>query len=203
MHLLWICWYWKGVLLLWCPLFLYWHCLENRQVFHLSQVVSCKVSHFWVCNCKQFGLRWHPFSYLFVFWHVQEKIWCLSPLPCLLPLVTVVPTHWNFFNPMYFCVYQYWLGVYIQVNPLFHHQLLSFTEYWDTDGISYTLVFSGIGTQWALYPYNCTLSYHFYVWWGICAPVKGWALSVPLPPLVMNTPFLHMWCGLGVWVFFI
>ena len=44
-----------------------------------------------------------------------------------------------------------------------------------------------------------TLFRHFYILWGIYAPVGGWYLPGPLPTLVVNTIFLKMASGVGVW----
>ena len=40
----------------------------------------------------------------------------------------------------------------------------------------------------------------FYIFWGIYASVGGRALPVMLPPSVVNTPFLQMVYGVGLWV---
>ena len=104
---------------------------------------------------------WRTFSYLLVFFHVTGKIWRWHPLICILPLVPGVSTHCKNITPMSFWVYHVWLGVCIQVNPLFHHQQLSFPEYWYTGGLSCPLVFSGRGLQWVLSPHNITLYFIF------------------------------------------
>ena len=157
MQSLWRWWYWRGVLLLWCPIFFYWHCLEKLWGWPLPQLFSGEVSPFGVCNWKQFVHRWRPISYLLLFCHLSWKIWCQSPLICLLHLVTGVQNHWKNIPPIPFCVYHVWLGVYIQVTPLFDHQWLIFIEYWDTGGMSCTLVFGGRGMKWELTPYSFTL----------------------------------------------
>ena len=58
---------------------------------------------------------------------------------------------------MCFWIYQVWLGVCIQTTPLFHHQWLNFTAYWDTDGLQFPLAFAGRGLQWALAPHDCII----------------------------------------------
>ena len=100
-------------------LFLYWHLLENWWRFSLPQVLSSEVHNFEVYNWKKFGHRWCTSSYLLVFFHVQGKIRCCTPLLYFPPLVPGVPTHRKNISPMSFCVYHIWLGVCIQVTPSF------------------------------------------------------------------------------------
>ena len=93
MHPLWRWCYLKLVLLLLCLLFVYWPLLLNRWGCPLPQVLAGDVSPFGIYNCKQFGHRWHPFSYVLVFFHVPGKRWSCSPLLYLLPLVSSVPNN--------------------------------------------------------------------------------------------------------------
>ena len=55
-------------------LFLYWHILENWWAPPLPQVLYSEVRPFGVYNCKQFGRRWRPFSYLLVFFMCQKNM---------------------------------------------------------------------------------------------------------------------------------
>ena len=76
---------------------------------------------------------------------------------------------------------------------------MSLTAYLDSGGISCPLVFYGRGMQCDLAPHHCTLYLAiFNILWGTYAPVGGQALPGPVPPSVVNTPFIQMGYGVGV-----
>ena len=104
-------------------------------------------------------------------------------------------------HPYIFVCYHVWLGVCIQVTPLFHCRWFIFLSYLCTGVLSCPLVFYGCDIQWSLAPHYCTLSLAiFYVLWGIYLPDWERTLLGPFPPSVVNTPFLKMGYGVGVLV---
>ena len=76
----------------------------------------------------------------------------LSPNPCSrCPNSLAI-----YFTHVFLCL-SIFLGVCIQATPLFCHQLLSFLEYQDNDGILCPLMFVLHGLQRTLCPHDCIL----------------------------------------------
>ena len=66
------------------------------------------------------------------------------------------------------------------------------------------MVFYECGMKLTLDPHECIIYLTIFKIPGIVfAPVEGRALQDPLPPSLVNTPFLQMGFGVGVWVILI
>ena len=82
-------------------------------------------------------------------------------------------------------------------------------NYWFSVILRYCWYFMSSGFFWYWSETNTGLTSlytffnHVHVLWGICERVGGWKLPVLLPPLAVNTTFLQIGFGVGVWVFLI